>query len=391
MNTSIETWVSHLTESILSNSFIKITLGNYKGIEVDLKNMYVKQVVIKKQPKFNVVYRYKTKDITKNYTKYEITTLLNEMVVESGFRYGCIYTSSKDWIIELNAKNIWQIKSQNPTTTEKPNLEHDNTKQRKITSENKPYLYALQITDKDGNVLKSGYDKYRQINHYIEILSSLLKELPEREVIKVADMGAGKGYLTFALYDYLTQTLNRNAEVKGIEYRKDLVVLCNNIAKDSNMEGLSFEQNTIQEFDDKKIHILIALHACDTATDDAIQKGINANADLIVVAPCCHKQIRREMEKSNKSNEIDSITKHGIFLERQAEMVTDSLRSLILEANGYDTKVIEFISDAHTHKNILIIGSKSKTDKKNKAEILTKIETTKKYFGIEKYYLEEVL
>ena len=144
----------------------------------------------------------------------------------------------------------------------------------------------MGITDAQGNVYKNAQDKYKQINHYIEILSSLLKNLPERAVTNIVDMGAGKGYLTFALYDYRNNVLGKPAQVTGVEFRKDLVELCNDIAKKSGFDDLHFEEGTIENYaPQSEINVLIALHACDTATDEAIYQGITANADLIVVAP----------------------------------------------------------------------------------------------------------
>jgi hypothetical protein len=154
---------------------------------------------------------------------------------------------------------------------------------------------------------------------------------------------------------------------------------------------LEFIEGTIEQYEDSNINILIALHACDTATDDAIFKGINAHADLIVVAPCCHKQIRREIEKHKTKNELDFLLKYGIFLERQAEMVTDGLRALILEYYGYSTKIVEFVSDSNTPKNVMIVAEKKSKTEAQKNEILTKIKETKQYFGIDFHQLEKRL
>jgi hypothetical protein len=137
--------------------------------------------------------------------------------------------------------------------------------------------------------------------------------------------------------------------------------------------------------------LLIALHACDTATDDAIYKGIKTNAELIVVAPCCHKQIRREMEKGKTKNDVSFLTKYGIFMERQAEMITDGIRALVLEYFGYKTKIFEFISDVHTPKNVLVVGIKGEIAKSRKTEILAQIQQTKSYFGIGYHHLERLL
>src|SRR5690606_31096186 len=142
-------------------------------------------------------------------------------------------------------------------------------------------------------------DKYKQINHYIEILSPQLNHLDKQNSFHVADMGSGKGYLTFALYDYLKNTLHTPAKVTGVEYRADMVALCNTIADQNNFEDLSFVEGSIQNYSPENLDMIIALHACDTATDDAIFKGLEHDAKLIVVAPCCHKQIRRSMDKGD--------------------------------------------------------------------------------------------
>ena len=201
-------------------------------------------------------------------------------------------------------------------------------------------------------------------------------------------MGCGKGYLTFALYDYLHNKIKTTATVYGIEMREDLVNKCNSIAESVGYDKLHFKKGTIQDAVLPSIDMLIALHACDTATDDAIYKGIQANAKVIICAPCCHKQIRRQMAPDN---ELKSITKHGILLERQAEMVTDAIRALLLEANGYKTKVFDFIATEHTPKNVMIVGTKTKDGKVNKAEWLTKVAELKKLFNIEYHYLEKLL
>jgi SAM-dependent methyltransferase len=269
-------------------------------------------------------------------------------------------------------------------------LEHDKEKKRLIKPTEKAYLVDLKITDEQGNVFKNAQDKYRQINHYVEILSSLIKDSAIENLHKVVDMGSGKGYLTFALYDYLHNTLGLKTQVQGVEYRQDMVDLCNQFAQNASFDGLSFTQGTILDYEQKDISMLIALHACDTATDDAIFKGLQSDAELIVVAPCCHKQIRREIEKNKAQNELKFLTKYGIFLERQAEMVTDGIRALILEYFGYKTKVFEFISDAHTPKNVLVVGIKSGINPKRQEEILQEIAQTKAYFGIDYHHLERL-
>lgn len=377
--------------AIQNETFIKLSLGNYKGSEPQLKNIYVKLAIIKRELKYSFTYRYQTNDVTKNYTLESGAELLIDLVGEGGFRAATLFGVEENILCQLNNKGEWFLKTEKPSLIKKDKLTHDHQKERKVGKSFKKYLYDLRLMDLQGEVYKNAQDKWKQINHYIELLSGELEALSNKEVVQVVDMGAGKGYLTFALYDYLNNTLKKKTAVEGIEYRSDLVTLCNQIAKDSNFSDLHFSQGTIENYNPTSdLDILIALHACDTATDDAIYKGITHNAQLIVVAPCCHKQVRRELEKVKAVNDLSFMTKHGIFLERHAEMLTDGIRALILEYYGYQTKVMQFISDAHTPKNVMIVGVKKTVSEEKKEEIKAKIESLKHYFGVEYQYLERL-
>lgn len=378
-----------LADSISSNQFIKISLGNYQGNDKELKNIYVRRIKVKKAEMLSFTYRYKTRDIVKNFPVTEGLNLISHFI-SNDFRICTFFSAEKEVIVEHDKKAVIGIRERLFKTAVQPDLAHNKEKKRLIQPAGKTYLQQLKITDDQGTVYKNAQDKYKQINQYVALLDPLIRSLPAKGLKKVVDMGSGKGYLTFALYDYLTNVLKTEVQVTGVEYRQDLVDLCNEIAKSADFSGLDFVQGTIEEYDAAGIDLLIALHACDTATDDAIFKGIKGGAELIVVAPCCHKQIRRQMEKGKAVNELDFLTKYGIFLERQAEMVTDGIRALILEYFGYKTKVFEFISDAHTPKNVLIVGVKTKEAAADRAELLEKIKKTKEYFGIGYHHLEKL-
>ena len=378
-----------LTVSLSENTFISITLGQYKGKEEGLKNVYIKKILVKEGTKLSFTFRYKTKDIVKNYFYEDSTNLIGEMI-ENSFGFAQLFTTLADFVLE--SKGTKQIhKLLPPSKTELPSLEHNHQKNRLVTPQNNRYLNLLGITDSQGSVLKNSQDKYKQINHYLQILSPQLTSLNLNNKFQIVDMGSGKGYLTFALYDYLYNSIKLNVEIKGVEIRKDLVKLCNDISSKSEFANLSFIQGSIAEFEQKQIDILIALHACDTATDDAIYKGIKAGAQMIVVAPCCHKQIRREVERSKVKNQLDFISKYGIFLERECEMLTDGIRALIMEYFGYKIKIMEFVSDVHTPKNIMILGTKQPISEKEKTLLNLKIKEAKAFFGIENHYLEQLL
>ena len=384
------TFVNEIKKAITESAFVKLALGNYKGAEEGLKQLYIKPVLIKNKQLLAFNYRYKTRDIFKNFEIEEGLSLIEGYLADD-FNVATLFSANEEMILERSAKGSFRLRTKQLEEKKEANLSHNKEKKRLILAKDNLYLHELGLTDEQGTVFKNAQDKYKQINQYIEILNSLIKELPQGTIKNVVDMGSGKGYLTFALYDYLLNH-QQKANVVGVEFRKDLVDLCNKIAGNANFEQLSFVEGTIESYNTEAIDLLIALHACDTATDDAIYKGIKANADLIVVAPCCHKQIRREIEKGKAQNELNFLTKHGIFLERQAEMVTDGLRALMLEYFGYKTKVFEFVSDVHTPKNVLVVGIKNK-DKgtKSKNEILRKIKETKAYFGIGYHHLERLL
>ncbi len=383
-------FVNEIKKAITDSAFVKLALGNYKGTEEGLKQLYVKPVLIKNKQLLAFNYRYKTRDIFKNFEIEEGLSLIKEYLA-GDFNVATLFSTNEEVILERSAKGSFRLRTKQLEEKKEANLSHNKEKKRLILAKDNLYLHELGLTDEQGTVFKNAQDKYKQINQYIEILSSLIKELPQGTIKNVVDMGSGKGYLTFALYDYLLSH-QQKANVVGVEFRKDMVDLCNSIAAKANFDQLSFVEGTIDNYENDKINLLIALHACDTATDDAIYKGIKANAELIVVAPCCHKQIRREIEKNKAQNDLNFLTKHGIFLERQAEMVTDGLRALILEYFGYKTKVFEFVSDVHTPKNVLVVGIRNKEQgARSKDEILQKIKDTKAYFGISYHHLERLL
>jgi SAM-dependent methyltransferase len=393
----LQQFTDQLSKSITTNTFVKISMGNYQGNEKELKNIYVRKVKVKRTDMLSFTYRYKTRDIIKNLPIAEGIKLIGNFI-SNDFKIATLFTTEKEIILEQGKKQLITLREHVLLKAIQVSLSHDKEKKRLILPNGKNYLAELKLTDAEGNVFKNAQDKYKQINQYIEILNSLIKELPSGSVKNIVDMGSGKGYLTFALYDYFQQLMKEEVQVTGVEYREDLVLLCNAISERSGFSNLDFVQGTIEDYAVPAIDLLIALHACDTATDDAIYKGIKANAKLIVVAPCCHKQIRREMEKNKVTNELSFLTKYGIFMERQAEMVTDGIRALILEYFGYKTKVFEFISDAHTPKNVLVIGIKTNDNgtknkeqvAKKKAAVLQKIRDTKAYFGIGYHHLERL-
>ncbi len=373
-----------IDKSIERDDFVKLTLSKPLSKRNELANVYVRLIKIKEELHLSFTYRYKTNDQVKNYSldkaQKEITNLLM-----NSFRFATFFTLKKDMQIFVSKKKVVTFKLQYPSFKNKPPEAHNIPKERKVT--NSDYLKHLGISDNEGNIIHKMADKYRQINKYLEIINDLVSTSSLPKTIHIVDMGSGKGYLTFALYDFLKNTKGCDVEITGIELRPKLVNYCNDLAEKCGFDKLKFECKSIEDYTNKRIDILIALHACDTATDDAIHKGLLSKAAIIVTAPCCHKQIRQQLKGTEQESPI---LKYGIFKERQFEMVTDTMRALLLEKENYQTKIFEFISNKHTRKNVMLIGKKSSKNNDSKA-ISKKIKSLKKEFGIEEHYLEKLL
>lgn len=384
---NFDTFFEHFTESIKTGALVKLTLSLQRHKNNEIKNVFMKPVTLKSGAALSVVYRYPTKDITKNYTPSEALNLVRGMLA-TDFGKADMFTTEGDFHLTVTKTGAAVLLKKKASVTAKAPVAHDKERKRLIAPVGNIYLHELGITTADGKVKSDKQDKYRQINKYTEIVEGIVKEANLPRHFTVADMGSGKGYLTFALYDHLSNGMKLKPEISGVELRQELVDICNRIAEDAGFKDLHFNTGSIETTGLPQTDMLIALHACDTATDEAIYRGITGHSQIIICAPCCHKQIRKQMQPAN---ELKSVTKFGILEERQAEILTDTIRALVLEAYGYKTKVFEFISTEHTPKNLLIVGVKSGKQKEPKPEVLEKIKNLKALFNIQYHQLEKLM
>ncbi|HZK06980.1 MAG TPA: SAM-dependent methyltransferase [Bacteroidales bacterium] len=357
MKDDLKEFLDTIATSFETNILTKLTLSKVRSKSADMRNVFVRPVMIKELLQLSFVYRFQTRDVTENLPIDQALPTI-EQLLTSDFYQGNLFTTQEEiqWVINKKGNSRITRSAAGETAPLLQPLTHNRPKQRLITPENNIYLQALGVTNSRFEVVPAMNDKFRQINKFIEIIDSIIPTTPPAGLFTIADMGSGKGYLTFALYDHLTNNRNFKAEVTGVEMREELVQKCNAIAKQSSFDGLYFVSGTIQDYQPGKIEMLIALHACDTATDDAIAAGIRAGAATIIVAPCCHKQVRKAMTPPPA---LRPMLDHGIFAERQAEMLTDALRALLLTRQGYQVKTLEFISTEHTPKNVMIVATRS--------------------------------
>jgi hypothetical protein len=383
-----EGFIDLIKSSLKENTFVKLTLGKYRGAEDGLENIYVTLVKLKDDVKLAFRYKYKTRDVYKNHDSEEAAAIIADELGKH-FLHGGLFTIKNDYVLEYNKRRIPRTYTRKASFTRVEIKEHNRVKTRHIDSKDK-YFFLLGITNSKGEVKADKYDKFRQVDKFIEILHSLLEssQLKDKNSLNVADLGSGKSYLTFAVYNYLNNKLGINTLVNGIEQRPDLVEVSNNAAEEVGFSGLKFTSSSINEFKLKNADIVIALHACDTATDDAIAKALKSNAAIIILAPCCQKYVRKNI---NVPESLKGVFKHGILEEHLSSFVTDGLRALVLESYGYDTKIFEFISGEHTSKNIMITAVKHEYSEDSFLEKTVEIEKMKSQFGLNDFYLDKLI
>ncbi len=384
---NIEKFISNLATSLHEETFVKMTLGNYRGSDAHLQKLLIRLVKTTKGTRLFFLYRYDTRDTAKNF-EFNSGFQIIRNALGTDFFSGHLFTTENDFQLDIGKKGKSRLNIGKPTFAVKPDLEHNREKQIQIDP-NAFYLKALGITTDRGDIRAKQQDKWKQINKFIETLDKLIENslLNDKQKIKIVDMGSGKGYLTFATYDFFKNTRKIDVEVIGVDTKEQLVRLGNDIAKTCEFTDLKFVHGYIGDYELNDVDVLIALHACNTATDDAIFKGIGANADLIVCAPCCHQEIRPQIKPPEM---LKNILKHGIMLEREAETLTDGLRALLLEKSGYSTKLFEFIATEHTPKNNMIVGTRH--NRQIEAEKFEQqIQSIKEFYGIKQQKLESLI
>jgi protein-L-isoaspartate O-methyltransferase len=345
-----------LRGAVADGTLTKLTLGKYRGADSSLRNLSIRPVSLRAGPRLSFVWRHATRDVTKNHPRDEALAEIASLV-GGDFLHAHLFACSLSAQLECETDGSARLKIEPgvaPAKAEQPAATpaHDQAKHYVIPADS-PWLRSLGVTNDQGRPREGMAPKFRQIQKFAELLSHLIGESGlDAAPLQVVDMGCGKGYLTFAV----SALLGDRAQVTGIEARAELVNLANRVAAEQGLAAhLAFTAGNIADTALAKVDLLIALHACDTATDDALAKGIAAGARLLVVSPCCQKELRPQLTAPAV---LADALRHGILQERQAEFVTDALRAQLLEWAGYRTRVFEFVSTEHTAKNLMIVAIK---------------------------------
>lgn len=355
-----------LLQKILNKDLQQIILSNSRNPE-NAQKAKIRPVLIKDELLFQETIYKGTQVFHENYTAAQMTDRICEALQEQ-FRQGEFTAKGLKATALVSKKGKLTLKVKNRGTTgEKASgdateqvsepedlqaLSHNRTKHY-ILEEGKPvdFLVGLGVQTPDGRVTKAKFDKFRQINRYLEFIEDVIEELPKDRTIRIIDFGCGKSYLTFAMYYYLHELQHRDIRVTGLDLKTDVIRHCNELAEKLGYDCLKFERGDISTYEGTDVaDMVVTLHACDLATDYALDKAVKWGARVILAVPCCQHELNRQIQ----CDDLKPVLKYGIIKERMAALLTDALRADLLEQQGYEAQILEFIDMEHTPKNLLI-------------------------------------
>ena len=377
-----------LKKNIQEDKLIKIVFSDRKS--GDFNKVIIKPIILKSTKNIQIESFKDNKAFHKNIdlnNLQELENILKEYI--ENFKQILLQIEGAD-ISFIRKKESFSRKEKESSLVKSSN-EHNKKKQYILNEGDKiDFLIELGLMSVEGKILKSSYNKFKQINKYLEFIDDVIEELKAKKLItnhiNVLDFGCGKSYLTFALYYYLKNyRKDLTFSIVGLDLKKDVIEFCNKLAKKLNYENLEFLNGNIKDYDkSKEVDLVFSLHACNNATDYSLEKALSLDAKAILAVPCCHHEFFEKIQKNKNSefyNTLKIMADNGVVLDKFATLATDSFRSLSLELCGYKTKMIEFIDMEHTPKNILIKAIKSKSS--NLKEKLIEYNKLKEFLGIE--------
>jgi hypothetical protein len=360
----------------------------------DLQRLIVRPLQLRGEPAWSFCFRHTTRDITRNHAPAQGLALVQRWL-GARFRHAHLELAGGQAELRIGKRgtgHLRQVAPHAPAEPATPLPAHDRAKQRWVDPQ-APWLVALGVMTPQGQLVPAMARKWKQINRFVEIVAGALERLPlpADRPLTLVDFGAGKAYLSFALHGWL-RTRGLQPHMLGVEQRAELVAAGRRVAAELGLPGFEMVQGDVGDAAavPPNFDVMIALHACDTATDAAIHRGIVAGAQLIVCSPCCHRQLRPQLLSPQP---LKSVFEHGIHAEQQAEMLTDTLRALLLQAEGYETQVFEFVALEHTRKNkmILAVRRPEGTTPARRAAALAEVDELQRFFGFREQALLALL
>lgn len=402
--TETDKFIARLQASLADGSFQRLALGRPHDADPTLEKLLARRVALRGVDHLSMVWRHRSKDITKNLPLPEAVAKVAQLLATQ-FHHAHLVTRGHDIQLALGKRGQWGLRVGKlppaPDTTTAPaaaddradTAAHDRTRQHALSLA-EPFLAELGVTDAQHRLIPAMARKWRQINKFVEVLDHAFAQSPlaardAAEPVRVLDFGAGRGYLTFAVQQRLVAA-GRRPDIVGVELREDLVAQCNGVAQRLGLAGLRFDAGDVRSHGSGPIDIMIALHACDTATDVAMHRGVRGGAAIIVCSPCCHKELRPQLLAPAP---LRPMLRHGIHMTEQAEMLTDTLRALLLQSAGYDTQVFEFVSPEHTAKNkmVLAVRRAQPLPAAQRQALRAQVAELKAFYGVRTQTLESLI
>lgn len=364
--------IEELLEQCIQKNLIDLTISGLKKKNEELPvKIKVRPVAMKDKIEYQVSEFIGRKVFHKNYKKDELKKKITDWMQEDYKQAQFTMTDATAQILSGKHSQTVKYKKCKEVRVQR-DLSHNRTK-RYILPEGTPvgFLIDLGVMTKEGKIVRQKYDKYRQINRFLEFVEDILPQLSKEREQTIIDFGCGKSYLTFAMYYYLKELKGYDIRIIGLDLKEDVIAHCNELKDKYGYGKLSFLVGDIASYTDvDAVDMVVTLHACDTATDYALAKAVQWGAKVILSVPCCQHEANRMME-----NELlQPVLQYGILKERMAAIMTDAVRANLLTAKGYDTQILEFIAMEHTPKNLLIRAVYTGKDSENAAEALKNME-----------------
>lgn len=387
-------FLERLEAAVRDGSLTRLILTSPRaGAPAGLQRVHARLVELRGATVLSCTWRFERRDETRNVAAGDVRTEAQAWL-PALFRSALLGTSAGDWQLSLPDDGAARLIRHKPAAAGDAGRAHDRAPQRILDPRAAPFLRALGIADARGTVLPSQQAKFRQVAQYVEILDDLVDDLGWKagRPVQAVDMGCGRGVLTFAAWHLLRNLRGLDAHVTGVEERAELAEAADAHARTLGCTGLRFAAGRIADVPLDGAHVVIALHACNTATDDALARGIAAGADLILAAPCCHHEVRPQLDRAGGAPgpALAAVLRHGLLRERFAEWLTDGLRALHLEAAGYDTRVLEFVAAEHTPRNLLLAAIRRERPV-GPGPLQDAIAALKRAFGVERQSLDGLL
>lgn len=358
----------------LNETLIRVILSNPSSKDGVIK-ICARPVLKNKSLLFQIEEYTKTQVFHKNLTAGDAGSYLTGKLSSdtssqtASFKNALVETQSFTANVLVSKKGTITIKKKMNTSTKQPKISLSHNRKKKYILEEGipvPFLIDLGVMTQNGSIVNAHYDKFRQINRFLEYIEDILPSLPTGRELRILDFGCGKSYLTFAIYYYLKVLKGYPVRITGLDLKEDVIRHCNELAVKYGYDKLEFLCGDIAYYDGcSQVDMVVTLHACDTATDYALAKAVGWGAKVILSVPCCQHELNKQM----KNDLLSPVLHYGILKERMAALMTDGLRAQILEANGYRTQILEFIDMAHTPKNLLIRAVYNGHCADNKAQI----------------------